>query len=105
VTLYLEESDVRKTLRDIRENSAEGSVVVADFYSEGFVELGKKNAAGRKALEYTGEGFGFGLDFAGGFEETLRDFLESEQMMPGETCFLGRTRKKGPFAVVVGFTV
>jgi len=105
VTLYLEESDVRKTLRDIRENSAEGSVVVADFYSESFVELGKKHAAGRKALEYTGEGFGFGLDFAGGFEETLRDFLESEQMMPGETCFLGRTRKKGPFAVVVGFTV
>ena len=105
VTLYLAESDVRKTLRDIRENAAAGSVVVADFYSEKFVELGKKNAAGRKALEYTGEGFGFGLDFAGGFDETLRDFLRSENMPVGETRFLGRTRKKGPYAVVVEFTV
>ncbi len=105
VTLYLAETDVRKTMRDIRENAAEGSVVVADFYSEQFVKMGKKGSLGGKALDYTGEGFGFGLDFADGFEETLRNFIQSENMEPGETFFMGRTRKKGPFMVVAEFSV
>jgi methyltransferase (TIGR00027 family) len=105
VTLYLAEKDVRKTMRDIRDNAAEGSVVVADFYSEQFVKMGKKGSLGGKALDYTGEGLGFGLNFADGFEETLRNFLQSENMEPGATFFMGRTRKKGPFMVVAEFSV
>ena len=105
VTLYLTEADVKKTMRDIRENSGERSVVVADFYSERFINLAKKGSVGGKALDYTGEGFGFGLDLADSFEDRLGNFLRSEAMEPGESFFLGKTGKKGPFVVVAEFSV
>jgi methyltransferase (TIGR00027 family) len=105
VTLYLTETDVRKTMQEIRENAAEGSVVIADLYAERFVKTGRKGGKGRKALEYTGEGFDFGLPFSEAFEATLSDFLRSEKMDPGESFFLGKRNKKGPFAVVAEFSV
>ena len=101
VTLYLGEDDVRRTLRGARERSAPGSVLVADVYAERFVRLGGK--AMRKTLDYTHEGFGFGLDFGKDWERTLRDFLESEGLTLGEACFLGRANPKGPFTVVAEF--
>ena len=104
VTLYLNEKDVRKTLRDIRENAAPGSVVVADFYAERMIRIGS-GALGKKALEYTDEALAFGLPFATDFEEALRHFLDSEGMKPGDSYFMGRTSAKGPFMVVAKFSV
>ncbi len=99
VTLYLSEDDVRRTLRGAREHSAPGSVLVADVYAERFVRLARGKAV-RKTLDYTAEGFAFGLDMGADWERTLRGFLESEGLTPGETYFMGRTNAKGPFAVV-----
>lgn len=99
VTLYLSEADVRKTLRGVRGRAAPGSVVVADFYAERFVRWGRAKVVGRM-LDYTGEGFGFGLPLATDWEGTLRRFLDRAGLTLGESRFLGRAHAKGPFAVV-----
>lgn len=103
VTLYLDESTVRQTLRDIRQLAAKGSAVVADLYAERLIRMA--GAAGQKALAYTGEGFRFGLPFATDPELTLRSFVESEGMGLGTAFFLGRTHRKGPFMVVAEIQV
>ncbi len=104
VTLYLDEEDVRKTLQDIRGHAASGSVVVADIYAERLIRIGSRSL-GKKSLEYTNEGFAFGLPFATDFEQTLRNFLDAEGMKQGETYFMGRTSAKGPFMVVAELIV
>ena len=100
VTLYLDEADVRKTLRDIREHAAPGSVVVADFYGERMIRIGS-GSVGSKVLGYTNEGLSFGLPFATDFEDSLRSFLDSEELKQGELYFMGKNSSKGPFMVVV----
>ena len=60
-----------------------------------------KSSAGKKALDYPGEGLDFSLNLASNYEEKLAGFIESESMSVGETFFMGRTSDKGPFAVVV----
>ena len=103
VTLYLAEEDVRRTLRDIRTHAAPGSIVVADLYSERMIRMGGSLA--KKTLEYTDETLGFGLPFETDYEQSLRNFLESEDMRQGETFFMGSTSKKGPFMVVAEIRV
>lgn len=103
VTLYLSEADVRQTLKDIRENAAPGSVVVADFYSEQFIEK-MGSGAQNKTLEYTNEGLGFGLPFSSNYRQTLEEFLVSAGMKPGELRFMGHNDPKGPFMVVAEFS-
>ena len=104
VTHYLSEVDVRKTLQDIKGHTAPGSVVLADFYAERFIRMGS-GYLGRKLLEYTNEGVDFGLPFANDFEDTLKDFINSEGMKQGESYFLGRSSAKGPFMVVAELCV
>lgn len=104
VTLYLSGEDVRKTIRDVRENSAKGSVIVADIYGERMLKLGT-NAAGKKTLDYTNEGLGFGLSFASDYEGDLKGFLESEGVTQGESHFMGKNSPKGPFVVVTELCV
>ncbi len=100
VTLYLSESDVRKTMQDVRNHAPAGSVLLADIYADRLVNIGK-NYAGRKALDYTDEGFGFSLPLTTNYQETLAEFVESESMSVGEAFFMGHTSDKGPFMVVV----
>jgi methyltransferase (TIGR00027 family) len=99
VTLYLTEADVRKTLRDIKENAAPGSAVVADFYGERIIKAGT-GSVGKKVLGYTNEEFGFGLPFATNFENILECFLNSENLKLAQTYFMGSSNTKGPFMVV-----
>lgn len=99
VTLYLAEDSVRRTLRDVRDRAAPGSVIVADVYAKRFVDIGKKGAA-KKSLDFTDEGFGFGLPFESDHEATLSAFVESEGLTLGEAFFMGTTHDKGPFVVV-----
>ena len=99
VTLYLSEEDVRNTLRDIREHAAPGSVIVADFYGERMIRMGS-GMLGRKALEYTREGLGFGLPFSTDFERIFREFVESAGLDVSETVFMGQRSPSGPFVVV-----
>jgi methyltransferase (TIGR00027 family) len=100
VTLYLSESNVRKTLQDVRNHASAGSFLLADIYADYFVNIGKRSGV-KKALDYTGEGFAFSLPFATNYEQTLVGFVESESMSVGETYFMGSNSDKGPFAVVV----
>lgn len=100
VTLYLSETDVRKTIQDVRSKAAVGSVLLADIYANRLVAIAK-SYAGEKALDYTDEGMDFGLDLATNYEEELSKFVKSESLSVGETFFLGRENKKGPFTVVV----
>ena len=104
VTLYLAEEDVRKTLRDVREHAAPGSVVVADFYAERSIRMGSGSVV-KKKLEYTDETLGFGLPFEADHEQTLQHFVNSEGLTVGETTFLGSSGKKGPFMVVAELRV
>ena len=99
MTLYLGEDDVRKTLRGVREHAAPGSVLVADVYGERMLRLGRGRLR-KKVLDYTSEGFGFGLSFETDWEQNLRDFLASESLTLGESYFMGRAHAEGPFIVV-----
>ncbi|MCZ6895588.1 MAG: class I SAM-dependent methyltransferase, partial [Gammaproteobacteria bacterium] len=99
VSLYLSESDVRKTMQDVRSYAPAGSVLLADIYADRFVDIGKRSAV-KKTLDYTDEGFGFSLPLATNYEEALLKFVESESMSVGETHFMGSTNDKGPFMVV-----
>jgi len=100
VTLYLSETDVRKTIQDIRSSAANGSILLSDIYADRFLKRGKKGA-GKKVMDYTNEGWDFSLDFTMEYEEALANFASSESMAVGETFFMGRNSEKGPFMVVV----
>jgi len=99
VTLYLGEEDVRRALRDMKKYSAPGSVIVADIYSARLIALGKKKAL-RKTLDYTDEGFGFGIPFESDREDRLKNFIASEGLTVDSASFLGTIGKHGPFMVV-----
>lgn len=99
VTLYLTESDVRKTIQDVRNYAPAGSTLLCDFYADRFINISKPKAV-QKALNYTNEGLGFGLPLATGYEQVLRDFVESKRMSLGEANFKGSSNDKGPFMVV-----
>ncbi len=104
VTLYLSEANVRKTMQDVRNNAARGSVLLADIYADYFVKMGK--AAGMKQLlDYTDEGLGFSLPFTAQYGQALTEFIESESMSVGDMHFLGYANKKGPFMSVVEMRV
>ncbi len=104
VSLYLSEEAVRQTMRAVRDHAAPGSVLLADFYAERMIQMGKSKAVS-KALDSTDEGLGFGLPFASEHDTVLRDFVQSESLNLGETFFLGSASDKGPFSVVVEIVV
>ena len=102
VTLYLSEKDVRKTLQEIKSNSGDGSVLVADLYALQFVkgEMYPGMKSSLKALKITDEELGFGLDFSSNYKVSLNTFLESENTNLGQSYFMGYKTKKGIFMVV-----
>ncbi len=107
VTLYLSESDVRNTLREIKEHTASGRILAADFYAYRFVtgEMYPGMKSSMKMLKLTDEEFGFGIDFSANYESTFKTFIESENMQVGDTYFMGYNTKKGTFMVVYEINV
>lgn len=103
VTLYLDELSVRKTLGAIRSHAATGSVLVCDIYADRFVkgEYAPGMKQSLKVLKYTGEEFGFGLDFMADAQSVLSDFMASEGMIVKDSYLMGNKTKKGIFMVVV----
>jgi methyltransferase (TIGR00027 family) len=99
VTLCLAESDVRRTLADIRAHAGAGSVIACDFYSDRMVQLGKKGPA-KELLKATDEALGFSLPFAEDWEPVLEQFLVAEGWHCATSHFLGSDSPKGPFTVV-----
>ena len=102
VTLYLSEADVRQALREIKENTAPGTIIVADFYALMLVkgEMYPTMKTQLKALKITNEEFGFGLDFSANYEGVLKNFIESEGLKLGQTHFMGASTKKGVWMAV-----
>jgi len=99
VTLYLSESAVQNTLVALKSHAVKGSVVVADFYSQHFVNMSKGKAV-NNLLEATGESLNLGLDFSDDAEAALRAFISSQGLALGRHQFLGAGDKKGPFMVI-----
>nr|MBX2801432.1 class I SAM-dependent methyltransferase [Myxococcales bacterium] len=104
VTLYLSEEAVRHTMGLVRANAAPGSVLLADIYARRLIDIGRSRV-GSKALDYTGEGFGFGLPLDEDHESVLHTFVQSEELSVGQTFFLGSASRKGPFSAVVEMIV
>ena len=98
VTLYLSEKDVRKTLSEIRQHAAIGSTIVADFYSMDFVK--GDLVPGKKALELTGEGLNFGINFEANSSKELESLIESANMKLGQVHYMGSKTKKETWMVV-----
>jgi methyltransferase (TIGR00027 family) len=99
VTLYLGEEDVRRALRNMKNHSAPGSVIVADIYSARLIAIGKKKAL-KKTLDYTDEAFSFGIPFESDHEARLKSFIVSEGLTVNSASFMGTINKHGPFMVV-----
>ncbi|TDI58925.1 MAG: SAM-dependent methyltransferase [Alphaproteobacteria bacterium] len=99
VTLYLDQEDVINTLAAVKSVAAPGSALLVDIYAESFLKLAKKGAMA-KTLDATGESLGFGLDFATAHQLALDSFLQSQNLQPGASMFMGSNGKKGPFVVI-----
>lgn len=98
VTLYLSEEDVRNTLKEIKQNTAAGSVIIADFYSNQFVS--GDMVPGKKQLKITNEELGFGIAFEGNSSKELESLIESDNMKLGQVYFMGYKTKKGTWMAV-----
>ena len=59
-----------------------------------------KNSFTQSTLDKTGEAFAFGFDFSSDWENTLRQFVESEGLTLESAYFMGSESKKGPFMSV-----
>jgi methyltransferase (TIGR00027 family) len=92
VTIYLSENDVRKTIKEIKEHAASGSILIVDFYS--------KRITAMQGVKATNENFGLGLDFSKNHENVLKTFIESENVNLGDFYFIGHKTKKGAYGVV-----
>jgi len=99
VTLYLDRATVRETLSILKANAAPGSVVIADFYAERFVKMGKGRAVGA-LLDASQEGLAFGLNFSGDAEDVLRNFVHEQGLTLNRHQFLGAGHQQGPFIVI-----
>lgn len=92
VTLYLSEADVRKTIKEIKEHAASGSILIADFASNRLTAL--------QGVKATNENFNFGLDLSINPEKVLKTFIESEKVNLGDYYFIGHKTKKGAVMAV-----
>lgn len=105
VTLYLSSEQVSATLALIKENSAPGSSVVADFYGERLIKTLGKSKATEGILEMTGETLHFGLPFAADWEAVLSDYVAKQSINLASAHFLGENNAAGPYAVVAELTL
>ena len=98
----LAKKDVRNTLKEIKENTAPGSILIADFYAKQFVNgdmfPGKKKSLDQ--LKMTNEELGFGVTFEGTKSQELKSLIEGEKMKLGEVYYMGYQTKKSTWMAV-----
>jgi methyltransferase (TIGR00027 family) len=93
VTLYLDESIVVNTLKEIHRLSASRSRVVFDFYSQAFVNLEGPvlmRTAAKKLLKTSGEPFKFGIDTTSNPKTHITSLLKETSFSIEELSLLGR---------------
>ena len=106
VTLYLEPETLSSVIKEIKENSSPGSIMVADFYSQSIIDFDYSpwfKKGGGKMLELTDESLRFGLDFRKDHQRNLNLFMTQEGLDMVQAEFMGHNKypDKGPYAVVV----
>jgi len=79
-------------LNEIKNHTAPGSTLIADFYANRYVAL--------KGSKITNEEFNFGLDFSSDYESVLKAFLKGENIKLNDFFFMGHKTKKGAYMVV-----
>lgn len=101
VTLYLGESEVRKTLQRVSEIGAPGSILALDLYSLSFIKWAKKSGE-RVYKKTTGETFDFGLDLSADARASVEALLKSANLELGriEVCGEKVEGKEPPVALV-----
>ncbi len=99
VTLYLTEEAVLNTVKAIASFAAPGSVLLADFYADRLLRLGR-SGPGKLFLSLSRESFRFGLPLDDPAEE-LEAFLEPSGLELGEAAYLGDDTRAGCFAAVI----
>jgi methyltransferase (TIGR00027 family) len=100
VTLYLSEAEVRRTMRSVSSHACKNSILLADIYANRMLNIAKSNV-GKQVMDYTSEGFGFGLDLTTSWKDVLSEFVESESLSLGEATYMGSDSDSGPFMAVV----
>lgn len=105
VTLYLPESEVHRTLSEIRTTSPSGSAIVLDLYATRFTDGLGKQMGMRQIMEAINEPVHFGLDFKAGWQETVEGFAEQDGFTTGELYFMGQASKNGPYLCVAELVV
>ena len=101
VSLYLSDEQITGTLALIKKQVEPGSILIADFYADRFIQTMGKAKTNQKVLELTNETLDFGLPFSDNWQQVLSDFVSSQSMQQGESHFLGTNHKAGPYAAVV----
>jgi methyltransferase (TIGR00027 family) len=104
VTVYLEEENVKQTLKAVAESSGKGSVITFDFYSKAFItgEGSFLMKYSLKTLKITGETWKFGTDTKKNPKENVEALLKEAGLTLRELSLLGKTTEKvKPFGGLV----
>ena len=102
VTLYLDEADVKRTLKDVVEISPAGSGIAVDFYSKQFVNFDTSflmKTYGKQMLKASGEPFKYGIDTESDPREQVTALLREAGLTLVSLDLLGA--EAPPFAGVV----
>jgi methyltransferase (TIGR00027 family) len=103
VSLFLEPDLVRRTLREMVDLCADGSVIAQDFYSEAFIS-GKTSRAVKKTMKFIekmGEYWKFGIDMSTDPEAATRLFLEDCGLRMTKYFQFGKKLNIEPFYCIV----
>ncbi|NJN77081.1 MAG: hypothetical protein HC803_01100 [Saprospiraceae bacterium] len=101
VTPYLSEEEVYQMMTEMKMNSKEGSILIADFYAEEFIKevvLREKKKSGNKLYELPE--IDFVLNFSKSHKTVFNTFLEKLKMTALNSHFIGNIAKDNPFMVV-----
>jgi methyltransferase (TIGR00027 family) len=103
VSLYLEEDDVRETLREMADLCGEGSVIAQDFYSRAFLsgEISKLAQRNMKMIAKMGETWKFALDMSIDPERTVEKFLRECGLRTTGYLQFGKNLDIEPFYCIV----
>ena len=103
---YLEEENVKQTLKAVANSSGRGSVITFDFYAKSFI-TGTGEASflmkyyGKPLLKMTGEPWKFGIDTTKNPQKEVETLLKEAGLTLRELRLIGKTTGKKPFGGLV----
>jgi methyltransferase (TIGR00027 family) len=103
VSLFLEPSIVKETLRKMADLSVDGSIIAQDFYSRAFLsgKISKLAKMNLNMIERMGESIKFCLDMSDNPETTVESFLKDCGLNMTEYIQFGKKLDIEPFYCIV----